>query len=123
MPENLWPDFARGHRRTIKTILMELGSGIEERTGGTIKFDVTTSIEGVDHYKHRCRLYVEPIDYLYPLFIVAHTASPFPLTTTATVLGQPRVSHNESEFVGVFKEIITSESTRDIVEQLLDAVS
>ena len=121
MAENLWPDFPKGHRRTIKTILMELGSGIQEKTEGTIRFFVDTSLEEPGNFKHRCQLHVVPIAYFYPLFTVTHTASMFPVTTVSDALGQPIVSKSEEEFTAVLKRVITSESTRNVVEQLLDA--
>ncbi len=123
MAENPWPNFAKGHRRTIKTILMELGSGIGDRTEGTIKFFVETTPDGQGNFKHRCQLYVVPIAYFYPLFTVTHTVNIFPVTTIADALSQPVVSNTEEEFVAVLKQIITSDSTRNVVEQLLDAAN
>ena len=121
MAENPWPDFVRGHRRTIKTILMEVGSGIKEKTEGTIQFYIQTIPDGQGNFKHHCQLHVLPIAYFYPLFTVTHTVSMFPVTTTADALGQPVVSNNETDFVDVLRQIITSESTRNVVDQLLDA--
>ena len=121
MVENPWPEFAKGNRRTIKTILMEQGSGVEERTEGAIKFNVYTSFDGSGSFRHLCDLRVISIDYDYPLFTVTHRASMFPVTTIADALGQPIVSHTEEQLVAVLKQIITSESTRNVVEQLLDA--
>ena len=122
MVENPWPEFTKAKRRTIKTILMEQGSGVEERTEGAIKFNVYTSFDGPGSFRHLCDLRVISIDYDYPLFTVTHPASMFPVTTIADALGQPVVSHNEEELVAVLKQIIMSDQTRIVVEQLLDAV-
>ena len=122
MVENLWPDFARGQRRTIKTILMELGSGIDEKTEGAIEFLVETDLNSPEDFTHSCQLHVVSIDYYYPFRTVTHSLSMFPVTTTADGLGQPVVSATEAEFVAVLKQIITADATRNVVEQLLDAV-
>ena len=121
MVENPWPEFPKEKRRTIKTILMEQGSGIEERTEGTIKFLIQTFLDGPEKVTHRCELYVVPINYMYSLITVTHSFKEFPVTTIADALGQPVVSQTEEELVAVLKRIITSESTRNVVEQLLDA--
>ncbi len=121
MAENLWPDFPKGQRRTIKTILMEVGSGIADKTEGTIRFYVDTSLEGQGIIKHRCQLQVVPITYFYPLFTVTHTVNMFPVITVAEALDRPVSSSTEDEFVEVLRQIITSESTRNVVDQLLDA--
>ncbi len=123
MVENPWPDFAKGNRRTIKTILTEMGSGISEKTGDAIKFQVQTIPDGKGVFKHNCSLYIPSMYYQYPFMTVTHPISMFPVTTQSDVFGQPVVSKTETEFTDILKQIFSSDSTKTVVEQLLDAAN
>ena len=123
MVDNPWPVFAPSTRRGIKTILTELGSGIAERTDGTIRFSIDTTPEGDGSFKHRCYLQVVPLRYNYPFLVANHNMNMFPVTVEADTFEQAVTCQTEDGLVSLLKTIIASEQTRKVVEQLLDAAS
>ena len=121
MTPNLWPDFPRDRRRTVRTILIEYGSGIAERTADKIQFRVETD---ADHagFKHHCRLDVPSIAYHFPFMTVTNSATTmFPVTTHADAFPRPVVSHTEEELVATLQQVFTAPVTVAMVNQLLDA--
>ena len=65
---NQWPEFDELPKtKTIRSILLEEGSGISERTNHGIQFLVESEASGKGGFVHRCLLNVPKVGYRYPL--------------------------------------------------------
>jgi hypothetical protein len=124
MSDNPWPDFdVTRLPRTLRRVLLEKGSGIEEKTRGTIKFFVLTKMAEGGGFIHECYLSVPQLEYRYPFFQVIQACDPYPATIVADPFPQDRTVKNESELVEALHELFWSEATKNTVTQLLEAVA
>jgi hypothetical protein len=132
MTENLWPDFDLATKpRTVRRVLIEAGAGLQEKTKGTIRFEVDTAPHGKGGFVHNCYLVAPGLGYRYPLLRVEQGVEPYPVTVYSeqrkggTPVGSRGQSpeQNERALVEHLREVFKSELTNRIVLQLLDAIS
>jgi hypothetical protein len=122
-PVNLWPefDFDEGPP-SIRSILLEAGSGITERTDKLIRFEVDTRSEGSGGFVHTCYLAAERINFRYPLIKVSHGLDPYPVTVVADSFPRSVSAGSEAELINDLREIFRSDHTRRIVRQIRNAL-
>lgn len=121
---NQWPDFARMPKpKTIRSVVLEEGRGISERTDGRMIFDVDSSPKGKGGFEHSCYLVVPTIAYRYPLMRVVQESPGYPVRVFADNWETGISAANDSELRDHLGEVFRSEATKSVVFQLLDAVS
>ncbi|MBN9119800.1 MAG: hypothetical protein J0I06_11685 [Planctomycetes bacterium] len=118
---NLWPDFKIDPKpRGIRQVLEEAGSGLEDKTKGIVGFRVLP-LDRSDNpalpFRFRCDLYVEKLDYNYPLLYVSSAATGFP-AEVSTYSGGIKVD-DESALLAALETIFHSGRTVAIVENLI----
>ncbi len=121
--ETLWPDFDfENETRTVKTILRDEGSGIQEKSNGLIRFEVsTTSFHG--EIEHTCHLTVSKIGYQYPFLKVSHGISEYPAKIIADIYKHGKQVNGESELLDSLREIFGAPETVQLIRNLYRAAS
>src|SRR5262245_6463934 len=95
---NQWPVFDTLPKpKTGRSVLIEEGSGIAERTNRQIRFVVETEPSGKGRFVHHCVLVVERIGYRYPLLRVVQEVLNYPVTVIADIFPQGSPAGNEAE--------------------------
>ncbi len=122
---NQWPDFGTMVKpKTIRSTLLEEGSGISERTKGEIRFDVETSPFGQGGFEHRCSLVVPKIAYRYPLLrVVQEGIDDYPVNVVADLWPQGANAGDEQALREKLGMVFRSDLTKKIVLQLLELLS
>src|SRR5438477_218199 len=117
---NQWPDFATMARpKTIRSVILDEGSGISERTQGAITFDVESSPVGGGGFVHHCLLVVPKVAYRYPLLRVVQSRLDYPVQVVADDLPAGTTAANEDELRKNLGLVFRSEVTKKVVLQLL----
>lgn len=120
---DLWPDFTIEPKpRGVRQILEEAGRGLKEKTKGLVTFMVHRAEDRgspLFPFRYRCDLYVENLDYAFPLLDVNVSINggfPVGVVTTTT---ETRAAHNEAELTSVLATIFRAEETKTIIQNLI----
>ena len=121
---NQWPDFSTMTKpKTIRRIVIEEGDGIVEKTNGEIRFIVESQRGNSGGFIHQCFLDVAKASYRYPMMRVVQTSFDYPVTIIADNWPQGADARNEGELREKLGLVFTSDTTKNVVLQLLDLVS
>ena len=121
---NQWPDFTTMKKpKTIRSVIIDEGAGVSERTGGAIVFDVESSARGRGGFVHQCYLSVVKAAYRYPLLRVVQDGIDYPVTVVADVFPQGAAAGDEKELRTDLGLVFRSDVTKKVVVQLLEMVS
>jgi len=121
---NQWPDFSTLPKpRTVRSVLIEEGHGIAERTNGEVKFNVESEPSGNGGFLHRCSLFVPKVGYRYPLLRVVQDGLDYPVTVVADTFPHGSVASKEEELRKVLGQVFRSEAVKNVVLHLLDLLA
>jgi hypothetical protein len=121
---NQWPDFATMAKpKTIRSVIIEEGAGISEKTNGAIRFEVDSSPHGKGGFVHYCSLVAIKVAYRYPLLRVVQDGLDYPVTVIADTFPQGAAAGNEEELRKDLGLVFRSDVTKRVVLQLLDLLS
>lgn len=124
MARNQWPDFDLGPDvHTVRRVLVEEGSGIEQKTRGAIRFEVLSRPEGERRFGHTCYLVAPSMGYRFPFMYVEHGLEQYPVTITTDVFPRNAGAADEKSLRDLLGEVFRSDATKNVVVQILDAVS
>jgi len=124
MAKNQWPKFDEPTReKSVRSVLLEEGSGISERTGDKLRFAVESEVEGGGGIIHHCYLVVPAVGYRYPLLKVGQANLNYPVTVFADLYRDGSQAKDEPELRKTLGIIFQSEPVKKVVPQLLDIVS
>ena len=121
---DLWPDFTIEPKpRGIRQMLEEAGRGLKEKTNGLVTFRVlpaTNRDRPAFPFLYRCELYVETLDYTFPLLYVnVGMDGGFPVEVVTTNPAEPRKVWDESGLNSILATIFQSDETKAIVRNLI----
>jgi hypothetical protein len=121
---DLWPDFAIEPKpRGIRQMLEEAGRGLKEKTNGLIAFRVQLSesqARPARPFLYRCELYVENLDYAFPLLYVnVGMDGGFPVEVVTTNPADPKKAWDEAGLNSILATVFQSEETKAIVRNLI----
>jgi hypothetical protein len=120
---NQWPQFDELTRvKSIRSVLLEEGSGIAERTGDKIRFAVESEAQN-GGLTHHCYLIVPAVGYRYPLLRVVQEKLDYPVTVVADPYPDGSSAADEKELRKTLGRVFRSEPVKKVVPQLLDMVS
>ncbi len=125
MPDNLWPEFpVEAKPRTIRTVLLEAGGGIADRTGGKLLFDVVSSLDDAGRrFFHTCYLRAAT-GYRFPLFQVVEQGGPYPVIINGDEAFDKGIkAGDEAELREQLRRLFAAEPTRRLVFQMLDTAA
>ena len=121
---NQWPKFDEPTKvKSVRSVLLEEGSGISERTGDKIRFAVQSEVERGGGLIHYCYLTVPAVGYSYPLLRVGQEKLDYPVTVFADLYRDGSQAKDETELRKTLGIIFQSEPVKKVVPQLLDIVS
>jgi hypothetical protein len=121
---NQWPTFDELTRvKSVRSVLLEEGSGISERTGDKIRFTVESEAQSGSGITHHCYLIVPAVGYRYPLLRVVQETLDYPVTVFADLYSDGYRAADEAKLREALGVIFRSEPVKKIVAQLLDMVS
>jgi hypothetical protein len=121
---NQWPKFDELARvRSVRSVLLEEGSGISERTGDKIRFAVESETQGGGGLTHHCYLIVPAVGYRYPLLRVMQEKLDYPVTVVADPYPDGSRVDDERALRKALGLVFRSEPVKKVVPQLLDMVS
>jgi predicted site-specific integrase-resolvase len=117
---NLWPDFDIGQApRSPKTVIEEVGSGLEEKTNGLVQF-YRMNIKIKDNQVEAVfSLYSRPLLYHFPFLRAKFAVEPvYPVTVTADKLPEV-VVNNEDELTASLGQIFNAPTTVETIQRLM----
>jgi hypothetical protein len=120
---NQWPTFdERTRMKSVRSILLEEGSGIAERTGDKIRFAVESEAQngGLTHHGY---LIVPAVGDRYPLLRLVQEQLDYPVTVIADAYPNSSRADDETAFRKALGLVFRSELVKKVVGQLLDMVS
>jgi hypothetical protein len=120
MPTNLWPDFDIGKApRSPKTVIEEVGDGLEKKTNGLLRFYRMTIAITDNQVEAAFSLYSRSLGYHFP-FLRAKFAVErvYPVTVAADKLPDT-VVNNEEELTKALAEIFNAPSTVETIQRLM----
>jgi hypothetical protein len=121
---NQWPKFDELTRvKSVRSVLLEEGSGILERTGEKIRFAVESEAQSGGGLTHHCYLIVPAVGYRYPLLRVLQETLDYPVTVVADPYPDGCRAVDEKELRKTLGLVFRSEPVKKVVPQLLDMVS
>jgi hypothetical protein len=121
---NQWPTFDEATRvKSVRSVLLEEGSGISERTGDRIRFTVESEAQIGSGLTHHCYLIVPAVGYRYPLLRVVQEKLDYPVSVVADPYPDGFRAADETELRKVLGLVFRSEPIKKVVPQLLDMVS
>jgi hypothetical protein len=121
---NQWPKFDEPTRvKSVRSVLLEEGSGISERTGDKIRFSVQSEPQSGGALTHHCYLVVQAVGYHYPLLRVVQEKLDYPVTVVADLYPDGSRAVDEKELRKTLGTVFRSEPVKKVVPQLLDMVS
>ncbi len=121
---NQWPKFDEPTRvKSVRSVLLEEGSGISERTGDKIRFAVESEAQSGGGLMHHCYLIVPAVGYRYPLLRVVQENLDYPVTVVADPCPDGSRAGNETELRKTLGLVFRSEPIKKVAPQLLDLVS
>lgn len=121
---NQWPEFDKLPKtQTVRSVLLEEGTGVSERTNGEIRFLVESEASGKGSFVHRCFLFVPKVGYRYPLLRVIQDNLDYPVTVVADIWPQGATAGNEAELRKDLGLVFRSDVVTRVVPQLLELVS
>lgn len=121
---NQWPEFDKLPKsQSVRSVLLEEGVGIAERTDGEIKFLVESEPSDTGGFLHRGVLFVPKVEYRYPLLRVVQEGLGYPVTVVADLYPKGSAAANEAEFRKVLGRVFRSDVVKSLVPQLLELVS
>jgi len=121
---NQWPKFDEPTRvKSVRTVLLEEGSGISDRTGDKIRFVVESEAQSGGGLTHHCYLVVPAVGYRYPLLRVVQEKLDYPVTVVADPYPDGSRAVDEKELRKTLGLVFRSEPVKKVVPQLLDIVS
>ena len=120
---NQWPEFEKQTKtKTVRSVLLDEGSGVSERTDDEIRFSVESEPFGKG-FVHRCFLLVPKVSYRYPLLRVSQDGLDYPVSVVADDWPQGTTARNEKELRKALAEVFQSEVVKKLVPQLWELVS
>jgi hypothetical protein len=121
---NQWPKFDEPTRvKSVRSVLLEEGNGVSERTGDKIRFTVESEGQSGGGLTHYCYLIVPAVGYRYPLLRVMQEKLDYPVTVVADPYPDGSRAADEKELRKTLGLVFRSEPVKKIVPQLLDMVS
>ena len=121
---NQWPTFDEPTRvKSVRSVLLEEGSGISERTGDKIRFAVESEAQNGGGLTHYCYLIVPAVGYRYPLLRVVQEQLGYPVTVVADPYPDGFRAVDETALRKTLGRVFRSEPIKKVVPQLLDLVS
>jgi hypothetical protein len=121
---NQWPKFDELPRvKSVRSVLLEEGSGVSERTGDKIRFAVESEAQSEGGLTHHCYLVVPAVGYRYPLLRVLQEQLDYPVTVVADPYPDGSRAVDEKELRKTLGIVFRSEPVKKVVPQLLDMVS
>lgn len=120
---NQWPEFDKlPQSRTVRSVLLEEGSGVSERTGGDIRFAVESEPSG-QGFVHHCYLDVPKVGYRYPLLRVRQEGLDYPVVVFTDGWPQGAAAGNEAGLRENLGLVFRSDTVKKLVPQLRELVS
>ena len=121
---NQWPKFDEPTReKSVRSVLLEEGSGISERTDDKIRFAVESEVEGGSACIHHCYQIIPAVGYRYPLLRVVQEKLDYPVTVVADPCPDGSLAVDEKDLRKTLGLVFRSEPVKKVVPQLLDMVS
>lgn len=121
---NQWPKFDEQTKvKSVRSVLLEEGSGISERTSDKIRFAVESEPQSGGSLTHHCYLIVPAIGYRYPLLRVVQEKLDYPVNIVADLYPDGSRADNETALRKTLGLVFRSEPVKKVVPQLLDMVS
>lgn len=109
--------------KTVRSIIIEEGAGIAEKTKGEIRFIVDSQPGDGGGFVHHCFLEVIKAGYRYPLMRVVQRSFSYPVKIIADNWPQGADAGNEGALRQNLGLVFRSDATKNVVLQLLDLVS
>lgn len=105
-------------------MLEDAGQGLKEKTNGRITFRVlpaeTRNNSAAFPFRYRCELYLENLDYAFPLLYVnVGVDGGFPVAVITTDPEEPKKAWDESQLTSILAAIFRSDETKTIVRNLV----
>ena len=121
---NQWPEFDKlPKQKSIRSILLEEGHGVSDRTGNEIRFLVESLPYDDGGFIHRCFLLADKIGYRYPLLRVMQVGLDYPVKVVADAFPQDTAAGNEAELRKALGIVFQSDPVKKVVPQLLEMVA
>ena len=120
---NQWPEFDKPKTKTVRSVLLEEGGGVSERTNGEIRFLVESEASGTGGVLHRCFLSVPKVNYRYPLLRVVQDNLDYPVKVVADLWPEGAPARSEVELRKKLGQVFRSEGVTKVVPQLMELVS
>ncbi|HTN76360.1 MAG TPA: hypothetical protein VL096_13975 [Pirellulaceae bacterium] len=119
MATNVWPDFSKeATPRGMRKMLEELCAGLETKTRGLVRANVSQVNLDDDEFRYTVELDVPQATFQYPLLTVQTGIGPFPAKIVWS--GGDFVEVDKEEGLAHFiKVILESERTRELIKNLM----
>ena len=118
MNKDLWPEFKQETKKSPKSILIEQGNYLSEKTGNLINVKVITNKSPKNEIYNSFDIIVPALDnYRYKLFYISHELFYYPLKITYK--GVVLTVNSEEDFIIQLKKIFNNEDTKNIITTLL----
>jgi hypothetical protein len=121
---NQWPTFDEQTRvKSVRSVLLEEGSGISDRTNDRIRFTVEPEAQSGGALTHHCYLVVPAVGYRYPLLRVVQERLDYPVTIIGDLYPDGFRADDETTLRKALGNVFRSEPIKKVVPQLLGLVS
>jgi hypothetical protein len=121
---HLWPDFPPAARpRGIRQMFEEAGAGLEEKTGGLVRFEVRVlPPQDGGTFRYDGVLRVPKIDYAHPLCRITTGATPFPAELIWEEGSVPGI-RSEGDLLAQLTKVFQAPHTREVILNLMSLVA
>jgi hypothetical protein len=121
MSKDLWPEFdIITPKPTPKTILAEVGAGLEKKTKGLVQFVLQRPTISGGFVSFECSLYSRTLGYMYPFLKMRFPmADLYPVELVADKMPDALRAANEEELLGILEKVFQATSTIDTIQKLI----
>ena len=120
MSTDLWPEFDVASKSTPKTIVQQAGAGLEKKTKGLIKFNLSTTTISEGFASFDVSLFSRTLSYFYPFLKVRFPmVDLYPVELVADKVPGTLRAANEEELLNMLGKVFQAPSTIDTIQKLI----
>lgn len=118
---NQWPELSELPKtKTVRSVLIEEGSGVAERTNNIVQFVVETERGRRSGFTYKCYLHVPNAAYRYPFLSVEQEGLDYPVVIYADNWPQGGAAGNERAFRENLGLVFRSDAVKRLLVQLVE---